>query len=197
MARAALTPELKAAITKLSGKEKDKLLFRLIGLKPDLAAQLEYLLLEGGETQDERRRDAQLEIDAELSRYRFHTCGMLYMLLRIVSGVANQHVKITKDKYGEVSLNFFLIEKALDLFGEPWSKAKQHSQDKLNEYVCQRLVRTLKQMTKLDPDYHMDFRATRNRIAEYIAQNDVLIHDAIHFGLDLNWLSTTDATPEL
>ena len=46
MARVKLTDDLKKAISGLSHKEKDKLLFRLIAKEPILAEQLVFKLLE-------------------------------------------------------------------------------------------------------------------------------------------------------
>jgi len=46
MARAKLIPELKAAISELTEKEKDKLIFRLLPKDQKLVHKLEYQLLE-------------------------------------------------------------------------------------------------------------------------------------------------------
>ena len=48
MARIKLSPDFKKAITALSHKEKDKLLFRLLPKEEMLVAQLEFQLLEDG-----------------------------------------------------------------------------------------------------------------------------------------------------
>ena len=113
MPRVKLTPELKKAISFLPDKEKDKLLFRLISLRPDLAEQLTFKLLEGGETTVERREDVRIYIERYLLSqvHIYYSPGYLLMEIRYLSGRINDHVKTTRDKYGEVDLNLFMLNK--------------------------------------------------------------------------------------
>jgi hypothetical protein len=197
MARVALGPELKAAITKLAPKEKDKLLFRLIALKPELASQLEYLLLEGGETQDERRNDIERVIERTLSMQTFEKPIHLYYTLRELSAEITKHVKTTKDKYGDVWLNFIMLDRAIGQFGAQFATAKPKDQDTYTDYLVQRLKRTLKQMVALDPDFHLDFKRMRNQMGEKLAENPFFMQQAGLKELNIDWLTTTDATPDL
>jgi hypothetical protein len=197
MARVALAPELKAAITKLPPKEKDKLLFRLIALKPELASQLEYLLLEGGETQEERRNDVQRDLERAIERHTFGKPIHLYFDLRELSSMITKHVKTTKDKYGDVWLNFYMLDLALARFGGACAAVKPAHQDTFNEYIVQRLKRILKQLVALDPDFHLDFKRMRNQIGQILANNPEFVLLAAKKELNMEWLITTDATPNL
>jgi hypothetical protein len=197
MARVPLTAQLKAAITKLAPKEKDKLLFRLIALKPELAAQLEYLLLEGGETQDERRSDVRSEIDREMARMTYDAPREILWQLQRMSTAITIHVKTTKDKYGDVWLNFYMLDLMIERFGEKHATYSPIRQEKLNDYIIRRLLRILKQMVKLDPDYHMDFRSMRNRIGQIVASNPAFVRQAYHASFQIEWLTTTDSTPNI
>lgn len=195
MPRLKLSDELKTAITKLTSKEKDKLLFRLVALKPELAAQLEFILLEGGETTDERRSDMVRELTTRFEKMRGVTGNGLAWDMRFISGDISAHVKTTKDKYGEVYLNFFMLAQCVERFGNLFMAEKPAKQAKVNEYIAQRALRTLKQMVKLEQDYHLDFRAMRNTIGSYFENNPFAQRAATDLGLNLEWLITSDATP--
>jgi hypothetical protein len=197
MARVSLTPELKAAITKLVPKEKDKLLFRLIALKPELAAQLEYLLLEGGNTQDERRDDVRNMLESNLDAGTFSRPIHLYYTLRGLSAEITKHVKTTKDKYGDVWLNLFMINKSVERFGDACAQLKAVDQNIVNEYMVQRLKRVLKQMVALDSEYHVDFKRMRNQLGEALNKNPHFVQAASLNELNMDWLLTTDFTPDL
>ena len=105
-----LSAELKKAIEALTPTEKDKLLFRLISLKPDLIKKLAYELLEEGETLDTRTAAVQKGIDSHLqfTDYWF-TPGNLLMEMRSANALISEHVKVTKDKMGEVFLSMHLL----------------------------------------------------------------------------------------
>jgi hypothetical protein len=195
MARVALTNDLKAAVSALSSKEKDKILFRLIALKPDLAAQLEFQLLENGETTEERRNDVQHHIQLTTGKYRYESPRYILWLMQSMSSEITRHVKTTKDKYGDVWLNFYMIDLVLEKFGADHVKAKPVYQIKLNLYLLKRLQRVLNQMVKLEPDYHLDFKAMRNRIGHTLNQNQAFLEQAKFMNFNMDWLTSQDATP--
>ena len=68
MARAKISPELKAALADLTEKEKDKLINRLLPRDQKLVHKLEYQLLEYSATQEERRDRVRVQIMEAMDR---------------------------------------------------------------------------------------------------------------------------------
>ncbi len=97
--------KFKEAISHLPPTEKDKLILRL--LKKDLnLANLLYFDLVDARTTDDRRLDVENRIKNRIERFSQHysSPGYLMMDMREISGEITEHVKIAKDKFGEVSL---------------------------------------------------------------------------------------------
>jgi hypothetical protein len=188
MPRVKLTPELKKAISLLPDKEKDKLLFRLISLKPDLAEQLNFKLLEGGETTLERREDVKSYIDRYLQSQVpiYYSPGYLLMEIRYLSGRINDHVKTTRDKYGEVELNLFLLNKTFELFGPKVVKATRRRAESFNKYVVKRAQKILKLIDKLHEDLRLDFWENMNELAENIEKQPTTLATAAELELNMD-----------
>jgi hypothetical protein len=195
MAREPLSPELKKAITELPSKEKDKLLFRLVKLKPDLVAQLQFLLLEDGATTEPRREELNDQIKLLIPRMKFYSHNVVFMQLRGVSGEITRHVKATKDKYGEVSLNLTLLICAFERFEEQWIRAPHSKQIKLNTYIVKKTQKTLELMSKLHEDYWIEFRSARNQVGAHFLRNDALLSHANQLDFQIDWLISRDVMP--
>lgn len=190
MSKIKLSNELKKAITLMPVKEKDKLLLRLVAKDANLVQRLEFELLEESPTVEERRADLRDEIHQSLleSQRYFYSPGYLLLDLRNLSGKINQHVKTTKDKYGEIELNFFMLNKALELMGErirPFSSIKART---LNEYIVRRILKLLKLIDKLHEDYRLDFHPVMVELAGHMGEQPTLMKTAIYQMLDVNWL---------
>ena len=171
-------------------RDKDKLLFRLIAKDYDLVQQLEFKLLEGSATVEERREEIKEEIKLALieSKRYFYSPGYLLLDLRSLSGKINFHVKTTKDKYGEIELNFFMLNHALELMSEqirPFSAVKSRT---LNEYIVRRTLKLLKLLDKLHDDYRLDFNISMKHLGKSIGNLPNLMRTAIKEMLDVNWL---------
>jgi len=105
-----LPDELKEAIKQLPSKEKDKLILRL--LKKDLALANRFLFeLVSNEGIDESRKRVESVLQKRIDRATLHynSPGYLHMDVREMSGIINEHVLITKDRYGEAYLNLWMI----------------------------------------------------------------------------------------
>lgn len=191
MARVKLTPELKKAISALSSKEKDKLLFRLIPKDEILVAQLEHLLLEESATVEFRRDALRDIIDKSLNRAanNYYSPGYLLLDIRSISGRINRHVKITKDKYGEVELNLFMLNRTLELLGGQLRFASPWHSRTLNEYMAKRILKLLKLLEKIPEDYHADFRPGFQELADALEQQGNFTRVAKNLQLDLRTLS--------
>ena len=104
----ALPDPLKKSIVQMSPQEKDKLLLRLVAKDPLLVDRLHFELIEDSSTLPERReviRERIMKI-AQMSQY---SPGWIMMDMRSMSGDITHHVKITKDRYGEIELNLLML----------------------------------------------------------------------------------------
>ena len=106
--------EFKEAIQNLPSAEKDKLIFRLLKYDLDLANRLHFELV-NTETVEERRSSMQKEVTKAVIRMsdRFYSLGYLLMDIRDLSGTISEHVRITKNKFGEASLNIQMLNEVL------------------------------------------------------------------------------------
>lgn len=191
MARVKLSPELKKAISNLPPKEKDKLLFRLIPKDEILVAQLEFRLLEEGDTVTFRRDELRNRIERSLQRAanNYYSPGYLLLDIRAISGTINRHVKITKDKYGEIDLNLFMLNRTLELLGGQLRYASPWHSRTLNEYMAKRVLKLMKLLEKIPEDYHADFRESFRQLAEALGQLGNFTRVAKNLQLDLSILA--------
>jgi hypothetical protein len=157
-----LSPELKKALKNLKPDEKDKLLFRLLPKNPDLVSRLEFELLESGETMEQRRDELAGQI-RELMDQEPYSPGYLMMDMRGLSGEITRHVKTTKDKYGDVSLNLLLLLETLEKHRDFIRKNLRKAGTFL-EYVLKRAVTVAEKAQKLHPDLHVEFEDDLNRL---------------------------------
>lgn len=190
MARVKLTRELKKAISALPDKEKDKLLFRLIPKDELLVAQLEFRLLEEGNTTEFRRDALRNGIDRSLQRAanNYYSPGYLLLDIRAISGKINRHVKISKDKYGEIELNLFMLSRTLELLGGQLRFASPWHSRTLNEYMAKRVLKLLQLLEKIPEDYHADFRPAFRELAEALGEQGNFTRVAKNLQLDLGAL---------
>ena len=160
-----LSAELKNAIENLSPKDKDKLLFRLISLKPDLIKKLTYELLEERETLDSRTTKIQKQIDEYLqSTGSWFTPGNLLMTMRSANGLITEHVKITKDKMGEVFLTIHLLSEAFRLWSEKLNEFPEGRCVTFREYVVKKTAAVMEKAQKLDPMFQQDLTTLINEL---------------------------------
>ncbi len=151
----AISNELKQAILLMPPKEKDKLLLRLVAKDQNLVLKLEYELIEGEETLQSRRDEIKTRITrtAQASHY---TPGWMMMDMRSLSGDISQHVKTTKDKYGEIELNLYMLNAFFDHQLEHL-RVHNSKSDSCAEYIAKKAQTILKNLEKLDEDFYVDF----------------------------------------
>jgi len=192
MARVKLSKELKAAITGLSHKEKDRLLFRLIAKDPALVAQLNFELLEkeAGVTKEDHRIVLEKAIISHLENYdpHYYSPGYLLLELRQLSGDINRHVRTTKDKYGDTYLNFLMLNHTFRLYGDRIRQSAPSRAMTFNEYVVKRALRLLKQLRSMHEDHVLDFEEAMKELGEHIGSQPNTMRVAIHNMLDVNHL---------
>lgn len=183
------TKEFKQAIQELPNAEKDKLIFRLLKRDLDLANRLHFELVDVENVEDKR---ASFEIDMlkKINYFseRFYSVGYLLQDTRFLSGEITNHVKITKDKFGEISLNMKMLIHLLTINNDRIQSQTYSKAYTLCIYVVARAFKILLLIKAIDEDYFIDFKEDLASLGELIGQNPMLMRTAINNGLDVNWL---------
>jgi len=193
------TEEFKKAISYLSPKEKDKLILRLLKKDPDLTKRLFFELVDTRSI-EERRAIVEKQILTDISKMseRFYSVGYLNMDIRYLSGSINEHVKITKDKYGNVSLNLLLLNEALRLNrSNILTTGSSSSLHKFCIAIIARVFKVLMLIIKMDDDLLLDFKDDLTELGRLIADNEKIMNTAIENGLDINWLLDAEIPHDL
>lgn len=164
-----LEEPLKAAMSRMPAKEKDKLLFRLVAKDKILVERLVFELLEDKSTTDERAAAIREMIEGGLSPTGtpYFTPGLLLMELRGLSGRITEHVKVTKDRAGEVILSSFLFAEAIRRHRSLLERAPRRA-DTFAPYLAKRLKTLLPKADKLHEDLHLEFRKDLNEVLAFV-----------------------------
>lgn len=182
--------EFKEAISLLPSKEKDKLIFRLLKKDLVLANRLMFELV-SDQSIDERREEVKRSVlyNARKTRDTFYSVGYLNMDVRYMSGDISEHVRITKDKFGEISLNLIMINEVLSLNKENLAGVRFNTKARrFYTAVVARAFKILVLISKLHEDLWLEFEEDLQRFGELIGENEHLMKTAIHIGFDVNWL---------
>ncbi|MCF6182512.1 hypothetical protein [Lutibacter sp.] len=193
------TKEFVAAISHLPSVEKDKLILRLLKKDLTLANRLQFELVDDGNV-EERRTAKEKHIITNVKRMteRFYKISYLNMDIRYLSGDITEHVKITKDKYGDASLNLLLLIEVLRqnkdniLTARPPIKLR-----KFCTAIIARVFKVLLLIHKMDEDLLLDFKDDLIKLGKLIGDNDKIMKTAIKNGLDVNWLIHTEIPENL
>ncbi len=174
-------------VRQLPEREKDKLLLRLIAKDALLLEQLSFLHLEHGETTEERVDELREYFGERVGDVSWDLSpGELMMQIRYCSGYLTRHVRVTKNKLGEVQLMVELLHLALDTH-LPRMRKRYHNPSrwaKLAPYVVKRIPTLLKKAEKLHPDLWVEFEAQLNDML-------LLVHDTP----ELNWAAERENLP--
>ena len=182
--------EFKEAISHLPSAEKDKLILRLLKKDLILANRLQFELVDDGNL-EERRVKIENHIISNMERMaeRFYRISYLNMDVRYLSGDITEHVKITKDKYGDASLNLLLLIEVLRLNRDNILTARPPVKlRKFSTAIIARVFKVLLLINKMDNDLLLDFKDDLKKLGNLIGNNDVIMKTAIKHGLDVNWL---------
>jgi hypothetical protein len=161
-----ISKDLEKAILSLPVKEKDKMLLRLIGKSELLVEQLHYQLLENESFLTDRRDDIKRSIE-RISKQYHDTPGWMMMDMRDLNGRITQHVKVTKDKYGEIELTLYLLNSFFDNQLKLLEKYSSKS-DTVALYIAKRTEFILKKLPKLHEDYYIEFERDVNKLLEKV-----------------------------
>lgn len=179
--------EFKAALSAFSGTEKDKLIFRLLRKDKLLSKKLYFELIDT-ETTDDKRNAMEEHVDEQVLLASKYVGNAKYFLsvVRKISAEITEHVKITTDKFGEVSLNLLLVNKVLENNGD-LSRQRFDNVYKLYIYIINKIFKSLVLIKKLDEDYWMEIDENLRDTLNKVLENHYLQKLCINNGLDFNW----------
>lgn len=184
-----LPKDLKEAISNLPSTEKDKLIFRLLKKDLNLANRLLFELVSNQTIEGEREKiKKQLTKIVERSTLHFYSPGYLNWDVREMSGMITEHVSRTKDKYGEISLNLYMIIEILERHRENILRSQPRKAEKFCTAVIARAFKILLLIKKMHEDYFVEFEDDLQKFGKLIGDNDYLMQTALFNGFDVNWL---------
>ena len=189
MPRVILSKELVKEITLMPMKEKDKLLMRLIRKDGLLAEQLEFQLIELGETTEFRRQNISTQIETEVDELDAYylNAGLVLSRLRDYSGRITRHVKITKDKIGEIELTFQLFNSYLEAVKSKLKRKSYYDLVTIGTYVVKRVEKLKKLISTQHEDYYLEFRREYFKLTELINEIPAFGQVAVYINADLSW----------
>ena len=181
--------DFKDALKGLPEKEKDKLLLRLLKKDLSLANQLYFQLIETRSVEELRT-----EVETKIVKFlknrgnQFYSPGVLMMVLRDTSGMINEHVSNTKDKYGDPYLNCVMLINTLQANREHLLDCTKYESFKLYAYIVARIFKILSQVKVLHEDLQYDFQELFENLLDELVEIPNLMDATIFHGLDLNWI---------
>jgi hypothetical protein len=182
-------PEFKKALQLLPDNEKDKLILRLLKYNLNLANKLRFELVDTDSVQDKREQLKNRIIKRiQFATERYYSTGILLMDVREISGEINEHVSITKDKFGEISLNCTMLRQLLELNNDHIGAETYGKAYTLCIYIVARVFKILMLIQKQHEDLHLEFREDIETIGEFIGENHHLMKTAMTNGLNVDWL---------
>ena len=181
--------DFREAILNLSSKEKDKLLIRLIKKDKNLTKRLFFELVDN-RTMEERRDllEEEIRVDLNHDRRSYYSPAYLIKDLRRVSSKIADHVRTTKDKFGEVSLNIIMLNTALDKHSEMIEGVTKGRSRKLCIYIVTKAFRLMVLIQKLHEDYMVEIMEDRMKLEAHFQNNSHLARIAKQNGLQPEWL---------
>src|ERR1700749_4895929 len=99
--------DLKAAITAIPPKEKDKLLLRLVAKDKVLTEHLHYKLLEDETDLEDRKEKIKTDVEEQIAELKKLNAKVALVKVRKMITSVNHFYKVTKDPVGEVELKLF------------------------------------------------------------------------------------------
>jgi hypothetical protein len=174
---------------KIRSLEKDKLILRLLKKDLVLATRL-YFELVDTETVEQKREKLAKIISKKIkhTNERFYSVGYLLMDIRYISGDINEHVRITKDKLGEITLNLQMLIEVLTINRMHILAAKPNNCIKFYTYIVARAFKILLLIKAIDEDYLIEFKEDLETLGNLFLSYEHLMKHAIYNGLDVNWL---------
>lgn len=179
--------EFKAALSAFSNTEKDKLIFRLLKKDKLLSKKLYFELIDPETTDDKRNAMEEIVTEKILLASKYIGNAKYFLsVIRKISAEITEHVKITTDKFGDISLNLLMINKILE-YNSDLSRQRFDNVYKLYIYIINKIFKALILTKKLDEDYWMEIDEYLRDAQIKILENHYLQKLCINNGLDFNW----------
>lgn len=189
-------PEFKEAIALLPAKEKDKLLLRLLKKDIILAKRLYFELVSDDSVEDQRvAMEEGLTERIEQFKDVARTAKQILLELRSISKGITEHVKITKDKYGEASLNLLMLNEVLEKSQHAMIKSSAKFAYSLDIYLIARAFKVLILIKSLHEDFHIEFSDGLDVLKAHFENHLRLKRIAMDNKLDLDWFAQ-DSIPD-
>lgn len=187
--------EFKTALSNFSAIEKDRLIFRLLKKDKLLSKKLYFELIDT-ETTDQKRAQMEEIIEERVLLASKYIGNAKYYLVQIrkISAEITEHIKITTDKFGDISLHLFLINKILES-NDVLNHQRFDNIYKLYIYLINKLLKAIISIKKIDEDYWLELNDILENIESQIHDNRYLEKLCINNGFDFNWL-TIERIPE-
>ncbi len=189
MPRVKLSIELKKAIENINDKDKNKLIFRLLPSNAVLVETLEFQLLEQAETTEHRRDDLRKDIQRMLNKFpeSYNTPWVLVKEIRRMSSLITRHVKVTKDKLGEIDLHFYLLNGIIRSNYKALFNENHYVMEKLAKYTVLRAKRINTLLSKIHEDYLLEFETDMKELGNFIQNINSLEVEAANQGFDVSY----------
>jgi hypothetical protein len=181
--------EFKKALQELPEKEKDKIIFRLLRRDMDLAEKLHFELVDTDSIEDKRRNmDTIISNDIKRFSENYHSLDYIALEMRRISGKISHHVKITRDKFGEISLNLQMLNQVIEQNAFSLTHSKPQKSAKFYNYTIVRAFKILLLINLLHEDLLLDFKDDLKKLGANISSNKMLLKTANFNSLEINWL---------
>ncbi|MFB9863289.1 hypothetical protein [Rufibacter immobilis] len=181
----ALEKELRKAILSLPSARKDKLLLQLLTPNQLLQEQLAFELLEGPEGLETRREALQHQITTVAQGFYYNASELLIGLRQVCPPVISNHVKVTHDAYGEVSLLLLLLNQVLSHQKE-LLQTLTGANEALGLFLAKRTEEALQKLNKLHEDLRVEFAQQVSDLLPKLHAS-AAGYSARKLGLPLNW----------
>ena len=181
--------DFKKAIQELPDNEKDKLILRLLRRDVDLAQKLYFELVDTDSIED-KRNIIENEMTKHVNRFSENQYSLDYIAgeMRFMSGKISHHVKITKDKFGEVSLNLQMLNEVIEKNTFSLAHSRPQKSQKFYNYVIARSFKILLLIKALHEDFLLDFKEDLGRLGANVSKNEMLLKTANYNSLNVNWI---------
>ncbi|BDD09326.1 hypothetical protein FUAX_17580 [Fulvitalea axinellae] len=192
------TDEFKEALSQLPDKKKDSLLLRYLKKDTKTAKKLFRELMDDRSVEECRKEIEERVIERSATMiYHYYSPGYLMMDMRYLSGEITEHVRLTKDKYGELSLNLLMLNEVLKEANTLTATAPAGKVSKYCVYIVARTFKLMVLLSKMHEDLWIEFEEGFMKLGELISQSDYLMRTCIHHGLDVNWLIRFDIPEDI
>lgn len=189
--------EFKQALSEFTPIEKDRLIFRLLKKDKLLSKKLYFELIDPENTDEKRNQMEEIISEKVLLASKYIGNPKYYLvIIRKLSAEITEHVKVTTDKFGDISLNLFLVNKILES-NDLLNQQRFDNVYKLHIYLINKMVKALIAIKKIDEDYWLEFDDLLRDLDFQIHENNYLQKLCINNGFDFNWLKSENIPDHL